>query len=81
MSKFTSVEANMGTGKGTFISIITYEDFVHQQRYNLTQVARLLKVSRSTVRSWGKRDVEVMVIKKDTGYVPFVSYEKLGKRK
>ena len=61
--------------------MIPYEDFARERGYNVSHLARLLKVSRYTIRHWQEKNIEVFIAQRNSGYVPFVSYEKLGKRK
>ena len=59
----------------------TYEEFARKFRYNHSHMMKLLKVSRDTLKNWERNSIEVLIAERKSGYVPFVSYEKLGKRK
>jgi hypothetical protein len=63
------------------MTFITYEEFARKHRYNKTQIMKLLKVNRDTLKNWERNNIEVLIDKREHGYIPFVSYEFLGKRK
>ena len=53
--------------------MIPYEDFARERGYNVSHLARLLKVSRYTIRHWQEKNIEVFIGKRDSGDVPFVA--------